>query len=520
MAAAVVDAAQAAAGRLVLVEEGGGRAVEGVGEHLSACVARRLREVLEADRQREELAQAVPAQVVLLEQLLDMLGRGAAGARLEQAAAVHERDDREHLGTRAKLQDREQVGQVVAQHVAGDRDRVLAPTDPLQGERDRVRRRHDLNLESPGIVLRQVGPDFLDQFRVMRTVLIEPEHRWVAGGTGTGDGELHPVPDRRVLGLAQTDDVASADHLLQEHGAGRVDGPYRARGGNLEGLVVAAVLLGLLCHQADVGHRAHRRGVEGAVRPAVIDDNLVDAGIAAVGKNREGVRLLAVRTPHVTGGTDHSRHGGVHDDIAGHMQVGDAAVGVDHRQGGAVGQLGGEGSLDSFAFGQGFQALEDATEPVVRSQPCRGKRLTVGGEGPREKGPHHVAENDRVGNLHHRGLQVYGEQHALGLGTGDLCHQELTQRGHAHDGGVHDLARQHRYGLTQDDGSAVLTQQLDAQRAGFGDDCGLLRGTEVVSAHGGNVRLRIGAPRAHPVRVGPSVAFHRRGSAAVGVALA
>ena len=47
-----------------------------------------VREVLEAGRQREELAQAVPAQVVLLDELLDVLRRGAAGARLEQAAAA------------------------------------------------------------------------------------------------------------------------------------------------------------------------------------------------------------------------------------------------------------------------------------------------------------------------------------------------------------------------------------------------------------------------------------------------
>ena len=136
-------------GRLVLVEEGAGGAVEGVGEDLGARVAGGLREVLEADREREELAQAVPAQVVLLDQLLDVLGRGAAGAGLEQAAAVHQRDDREHLGAGAQLQDREQVGQVVAQHVAGDRDGVLAAADALQRERGRLDRRHDLDLAGP-----------------------------------------------------------------------------------------------------------------------------------------------------------------------------------------------------------------------------------------------------------------------------------------------------------------------------------------------------------------------------------
>jgi hypothetical protein len=88
VAAAVVDAAELAAGRLVLVEEGAGRPVERVGQDLGAGVARALGQLLEADGQREELAQAVPAQVVLLDQLLDVLGGRAAGAGLEQAAAA------------------------------------------------------------------------------------------------------------------------------------------------------------------------------------------------------------------------------------------------------------------------------------------------------------------------------------------------------------------------------------------------------------------------------------------------
>ena len=117
-----------------------------VGQDLGPRVAGGLGEVLEARRQREELAQAVPAQVVLLDELLHVLRRRPAGAGLEQAAAVDQRDDREHLGAGAELEDREQVGEVVAQHVAGHRDGVLALADPLERERDRVDRRHDLDV--------------------------------------------------------------------------------------------------------------------------------------------------------------------------------------------------------------------------------------------------------------------------------------------------------------------------------------------------------------------------------------
>ena len=60
--------------------------------------------------EREELAERIPAQVVFLDELLDVFRRGAAGTGFEESAAVHERDDREHLGAGADFEDREEVG--------------------------------------------------------------------------------------------------------------------------------------------------------------------------------------------------------------------------------------------------------------------------------------------------------------------------------------------------------------------------------------------------------------------------
>ena len=61
----------------------------------------------------------------LLNELLHVLGRGAARAGLEQAAAVQERNDGQHLGAGAELEDGEKVGEVVAEDVASDADGVL-----------------------------------------------------------------------------------------------------------------------------------------------------------------------------------------------------------------------------------------------------------------------------------------------------------------------------------------------------------------------------------------------------------
>src|SRR5688572_27079209 len=85
-----------------------------------------------------------------------MLGRRAASTRLEHAASSDERHNREHLGTGAQLHDREQVCEVVTQHVARNGDRVLTSADALQTEAYGILGSHDLDLETRRIVLGQV----------------------------------------------------------------------------------------------------------------------------------------------------------------------------------------------------------------------------------------------------------------------------------------------------------------------------------------------------------------------------
>ena len=62
--------------------------------------------------------------------------------------------------------------------------------------------------------------------------------------------------------------------------AGTVHDAHRAVDRDLERLVVRAVLLGLLRHEPDVGHRTHRRRVERAVGLAVVDDRVVHTRVA------------------------------------------------------------------------------------------------------------------------------------------------------------------------------------------------------------------------------------------------
>ncbi len=257
-----------------------------------------------------------------------MLRSRASGTRLEQPAAGEQRHDREHLGARADLEDREQVGEVVAQDVAGDRDRVQAVAHACERVAGCFLGRQDADLHALGVQERDPLVYLRDQLRVVRAVHVEPEHGGHPGRPGARDGELHPVHDGDVLGLRRPPNVAGADLVLEQDLTRRVEHLNNAGSCDLEGLVVAAILLGCLRHETDVGNRADRRGVQRSVRDDVVDDGLVDAGIGRVGNHRERVILTTVGSPQLAAVADQGGHGCIDDDVRGNVQVGDAFVGV------------------------------------------------------------------------------------------------------------------------------------------------------------------------------------------------
>jgi hypothetical protein len=134
MAAPVVERAEFASGALVVLEKLAGRGVEGFGEDFRLLAAARLGQVLERRGQCEEFPERIPAQVILRGELLHVLGRGAAGSRFEESAAIHQRDDGKHLRAGSDFEDGEKVGKVVAQNVAGDRNGVFSPGDAFEAE--------------------------------------------------------------------------------------------------------------------------------------------------------------------------------------------------------------------------------------------------------------------------------------------------------------------------------------------------------------------------------------------------
>ena len=212
--AAVVDGAELAARGTVELKELAGGGVEGVGEDLGLRQAEGFGDVFEGRGQGEELAEGVPAEVVFLGELLDVLRSGTTGTGFKESAAVHEGNDGEHLGRGADFEDREEVGVVIAQDVAGDGNGVLALDNALQREGAGLGGRKDAEVEAGGVVVLQVGLDLGDDLGVVGAVLVEPEDGGIAGRAGAFDGQLHPVLDGGVLGLAGAPDVTGLDFVL------------------------------------------------------------------------------------------------------------------------------------------------------------------------------------------------------------------------------------------------------------------------------------------------------------------
>ena len=132
LAATVVQLTGAGRRRLAVVEQLAGGRIQRLAQDGGFFVARFEAQIFQRHGKRQELTQRIPAQVVFFDQLLDVFGGGATGTGFVHAAARHQGHDRQHLGAGAKFHDREQVGQVITQDVAGDRDRVQATNDTLQ----------------------------------------------------------------------------------------------------------------------------------------------------------------------------------------------------------------------------------------------------------------------------------------------------------------------------------------------------------------------------------------------------
>ena len=521
VAAAVVQLFHFAGGGFVVIQHFAGGGVEGRRQYLCLIVASALGEVFQRGGEGEELAEGIPTQMVVFQKLLHMFGGRAAGAGFEQAAAVHQRHDGQHLGAGSQFQNGEEVGEIVPQHIAGDGDGVLARLGALQGVAGGIRRRHDLDIKAGGVVLGQILFDLLDEFGIVRALLVEPEH----GGGGRlprpVHRQFHPVLNRRVFRLTHSPYIAGLHLVLQQGVAVRIHHRHGAGGLHLEGFVVGAVFLGLLRHQAHIRHAAHRGRVEGAVLSAEVDNLLIHRRVAAVWNHRLHIVKRAVRPPHLAGGADGGGHGGVDNHIAWHMQVGYAAIRIHHGKARACLIDGGKVSLNLGALigGQGLDFGVSIADAVVRLHPQFLKQRLMLLEHILIEDGNGVAKDDRVRHLHHRGLQMKRQQHTLGLGIGRLLGKKLPQGLAAHTGRIYHLIRLQSDVRFKHRLSPIGALMHDAHRSGRRNSAGLLTAKEIPAAHRSHMRLGVLRPLPHRMRMLAGIFLHRRRRPPVRVAL-
>mmetsp|Transcript_26250 Transcript_26250/g.66180 ORF Transcript_26250/g.66180 Transcript_26250/m.66180 type:complete len:416 (+) Transcript_26250:1613-2860(+) len=400
--------------------------------------------------------------MALLQELLHVLGGGAARASLKHAAASEQGHDRKHLRRSAELENRKQIGEVVAEDVAGDRDHVFSFPRNFKGFLHGQCWRHDPQVQALRVVELQVFLNLRDHVGVVRAVLVQPEDGGRARSFCSVHRELHPVLDRLVLRLAHAPDVALV-HVVLEHGflRGFQNHLHLARVGNLERLVVGPVLFSLGSHQPDVGGGAHLRHVQFAVCFAVVDDCLVDPCVRAVRNDEFGVHQLVVLVPHPSAVPHGGRHARVHDHVGRHVQVRDALVRVDVRDLGAFLVHRVDVGLDLRLFRVAGDLRVHVPQPVVHVHlQLIEKQVPMLREHVLVIHLHRVSEHDGVGDLHHRRLQVErpdstGFRRVQGL----LDH--LVEVLHRHARAVDDLVGQKGSLVLQNGGGTIRPLQHD-----------------------------------------------------------
>ena len=144
-------------------------------------------------------------------------------------------------------------------------------------------------------------------------------------------------------------------------------------------------------------------------------------------------------------GADRGRHRRVDDHVARDVQVGDAAVGVDHRQRRAVLVGGGDrlGPASRSPSGRRSSAVSSAARPSLAFDVRGGERVAVlaehDGKNARTAWPKMIGSETFIIVA----LRCTENSTPCALAVGDLRREERVERRRAHDRRVEHLAGQH-----------------------------------------------------------------------------
>mmetsp|Transcript_13450 Transcript_13450/g.32088 ORF Transcript_13450/g.32088 Transcript_13450/m.32088 type:complete len:275 (-) Transcript_13450:1144-1968(-) len=264
----------------------------------------------------------------------------------------------------------------------------------------------------------------------MSALLRQPEHGGHASGPSPNHRELHPVLDWSVLRLAHAPHVALGHVVGHEHLLGvALDDPHLTILWHDEGLVVRSVLLRLCSHEPDVGRGAYLGRIQLAILLAILDHSCVDAGVAPIWKHELRVAQGIFLGPHAPCIADCCGHGGIHNDVGRHMQVGDATTAIHIRQGRPLVVACHEVRFDLGLLGMPSNLGVDVANAVVRIHAQLLEKGSMLLESILVEDLHAVAEENWVRNFHHGRLEVQAEDsswlcalHLLLVELSELCY--------------------------------------------------------------------------------------------------
>ena len=201
------------------------------------------------------------------------------------------------------------------------------------------------------------------------------------------------------------------------------------------------------------------------------------------------------------------------------MQIRNALGRIDHREVRASSERSVNGGLDFGFLRIAFQALVQVAEAVIRIDTEFLEQVGVLHEHILEEHAHKGTEQHRVGDLHHRGLQVHGEEEALGLGFSHGIGNKLFEGGHAHHGRIDDFTLEERLGGTEFRHGTSFVDEFNLERIGLGHRDGLFVAVEVIRLHARHMSLHGFVPVTVAMRIVAGIVLHGIGGAAVGIAL-
>ena len=258
------------------------------------------------------------------------------------------------------------------------------------------------------------------------------------------------------------------------------------------------------------------------MRSAEINDGLVDARVTAVRNDGNDILRLTRGVPHLAALAQHRGHGCIHDDIARHMQVGDALVAIDHGDRGAMRVDRLNVRLNGRAFG--FRKRGDLGNQVAKSvldihaDPF--ERCSVFSKYWLEISAYGMTKDDRVRDLHHGCFQMQREKQPRDASLCNLRFKERAQLVLTQERSINDVARVELDAILEHCHGAAGADMLNTHCRGCWHGEGAFITEEIAMGHGGNVRLAVLAPCAHLVRIGACVILDGVRRAAIGVALA